>query len=320
MEEADFLVTNQLFDSIGIVEKGIERIYHYLLVHKKIENLKEVCEKFGLSLKRGYKVASVLNELNLVQIYDRPMKIHLNQPVVPIWQELINARIEELRNQFMEKKNRCESAFEQFIKKYNLSDEPQSEPVEFLSININNIPDLFYVYTSGKSSRIALSIRYDNPFILELKKYLNKELPKNIKEPLIKSLIQLKNEMQDKDIKVIFSKEYLDSTINTQEFKFLTEFIESFSIQFKNIEVRVFEQGFSNFSLTDDELIQPCFDPSNILIGFYISRSDKIYQIFSDKFNEIFKNAKPINEFLKKVKYNGLKSLSDIQAFILTLL
>ena len=61
MEDKEFLILSQLFDSIGIIEKGIERIYHYILINKRIENLKQVCNQFNLSLKRGYKICSVLN-------------------------------------------------------------------------------------------------------------------------------------------------------------------------------------------------------------------------------------------------------------------
>ena len=118
MENGEFLPLSYLFDSIGIIEKGIEKIYHYLLLNKRIDNLKEVCDQYGLTLKRGYKICSVLNDLELVQIYDRPMKIHLVGNTISVWQKIINRHIENLTNQLQAKKNKCEMAFDTFMKKY----------------------------------------------------------------------------------------------------------------------------------------------------------------------------------------------------------
>jgi len=58
MVEREFLALNSLFDSIGLIEKGIEKVYHYLLQHQKIDNLKEVSTQFNLTLKRGYKITT----------------------------------------------------------------------------------------------------------------------------------------------------------------------------------------------------------------------------------------------------------------------
>ena len=84
MEDNQFLSLSTLFDSIGIIEKGIEKIYHFLLQNSRIDNLKDVVAQYDLTLKRGYKICSVLSDLELVQIYDRPMKIHLATPVIPL--------------------------------------------------------------------------------------------------------------------------------------------------------------------------------------------------------------------------------------------
>ncbi|MFW9950218.1 MAG: hypothetical protein ACFFKA_08845 [Candidatus Thorarchaeota archaeon] len=90
MSEREFLALSSLFDALGVIEKGIEKIYHYLLQHKRIDNLKEVSMQFDLTLKRGYKICAVLNDLGLVQIYDRPMKILAKSPPIAIWQIIIN--------------------------------------------------------------------------------------------------------------------------------------------------------------------------------------------------------------------------------------
>ena len=123
INDDNFIQLSNLFNSLGIIEKGIEKIYHYLLKNKRIENLKDVCKNYGLSLKRGYKIINVLSGMDLVQLYDRPMKINLATPILPIWQRLINQRIEELLNDFQEKKIKCESSFDLFVGSYNLKEE-----------------------------------------------------------------------------------------------------------------------------------------------------------------------------------------------------
>ena len=50
MEDREFLTLSSLFDSIGIIEKGIERIYHYLLENKRIDNLRDICTYYDLTL------------------------------------------------------------------------------------------------------------------------------------------------------------------------------------------------------------------------------------------------------------------------------
>ena len=96
MEDSEFLTLSNMFSSLDIIEKGIEKIYSYLLENNKIENLKDVCKEFDLSLKRGYKICSVLNDLELVQIYDRPMKVLLATPIVPLWQKIVNNVLERI--------------------------------------------------------------------------------------------------------------------------------------------------------------------------------------------------------------------------------
>lgn len=320
MEDIEFLTLSQLFDAIAIIEKGIDKIYHYLLVHKRIENLKDICETFNLSLKRGYKVASVLNDLELVQIYDRPMKIQLSMPIVPIWQKIINSRIQVLRREFEEKRGRCETFFEDFIKKYNLKDEPQPEPVEFLSFNITNIQDMLYVFLQGDEARIALGFRYENSIVATIKQRSSQDLPDEFQKAIREGMTLIKQRGNILDLKVIFSADYLETTLNTVEFDYFTKRFAPFGIKFKNLEARVVKEDFSNFDLTKDELIQPSFDPTNKLIGAYISRNKGIYQIFSDKFNEIFKSGTLINDYLKQDKSLKKDSITELESFILCLL
>ena len=42
--EDEFIQISNLFNSLGIIEKGIERIYHYLLKNKRIDNPESLVE------------------------------------------------------------------------------------------------------------------------------------------------------------------------------------------------------------------------------------------------------------------------------------
>jgi len=321
MEDTEFLTISTLFDSIGIIEKGIEKIYHYLLVHNKIENLKEVCEQFDLTLKRGYKICSVLNDLELVQIFDRPMKIHLIPDLIPVWQKLVIKRIEQLKNEYHDKKYKCETALEEFFQTYNVKEVVQSqEPVEFINFSANNFEELYYPFTAENECKIALGIGYENALITILQNNVSKDIPDEIKETIKIGMKKTKENLEKISVKVIFNEELVRLLIKSTAFKTLGNHLDMHDLKFKDFRVHVTDENFSNFSLTDNELIQPSFDPSNKLIGAYISRNKNIYQIFYDKFNEIFEKGIPINEFVKKDKELSIDSFSDIQAFILSLL
>lgn len=120
MKDTKLLTINQLFDSIGIIQKGIEKVYYYLLINRRIDNLKEVCNQFNLSLKRCYKICSCLKKMGLVQIYGRPMEIHVVNPIFTPWRNIIQKKIEELQNKFQEKKEKIETSFEEFVGDYQL--------------------------------------------------------------------------------------------------------------------------------------------------------------------------------------------------------
>ncbi len=319
--EDPFLTLSQLFDCIGIIEKGIERIYNFLLINKRIENLKEVCEQFGLTLKRGYKICSVLSDLELVQIYDRPMKINLAMPLVPIWQKIINNRIEELASEFQESKLKCEVSFETFRENYELKEEVAQEPVEFISFNIKNMEDIYHEFSADSECKIAVGIEYESPIIKFIKHVLQEEeIPIELFNSIKTGMSGIKKNLKKINIKVIFNSEMINSLLKSKEFKELSEFIKKEGLELKNIEVHITDENFSNFSLTDNELIQPSFDPTNKLIGAYISRNASIYQIFYDKFVELFDKGMPINDYIKQDKDLSMDPLSDIQKFALCLL
>ena len=317
METTEYLSLSQLFDSIGIIEKGIERIYHYLLLNKRIDNLKEVCNQFSLSLKRGYKVCSVLSENGLVQIYDRPMKIHLATPTLELWQNLIHQRVEDLQNQFQEKRDKCEVALKTFISNYKLEEQVPQEPVEFIKYDLRNLDESYHALLAQKECKIAIGIRYNNPLIDYIHEDWRKTISEDVQESVQLGMNRIKENLAQINVKVIFNSEVIKELLSSKEFALLIEHVEPFNIQFKNIIIHVTDEDFSNFSLTDEELIQPSFDPTNILIGIYVSRNKNIYQIFNDKFEEIFEKGIPINQFLTQDENIPLKSLSETQTFVL---
>jgi hypothetical protein len=282
--------------------------------------LKEVCNQFNLSLKRGYKVCSVLSDLGLVQIYDRPMKIHVATPILTLWQNLINKRIEDLKNQFNEKREKCEKAIEDFTKNYNLDEEIIQEPVEFINYNIKNFDESYHSFLAQSKSKIAIGIRYENPLIDLIQRYNFDKIPDEINESMKSGMNRIKENLKNIDIQIIFHSDVVKELINSPEFEFLTQHAEQFDLKFKEIVTHVTNENFSNFSLTDNELIQPSFDPAFELIGVYISRNRSIYQIFEEKFNQIFESGISLKQFLSNEDEIKTESLSEIQQFILCIL
>ena len=111
----------------------------------------------------------------------------------------------------------------------------------------------------------------------------------------------------------------MEDLLESEEFKILAAHASSFNLNFKDIVVHVTHDDFSNFILTDKELIQPSFDPSNKLIGSYISRNSSIYKIFNEKFNELFAKGVKINQFIEDEGFK-INKLNDTQKFVLCLL
>lgn len=317
MEDKDFLVVSQLFDSIAVIEKGIDKIYHHLLIHNRIDNLKEVCEKYGLSLKRGYKVASVLNEKGLVNIYDRPMKIQLITPVIEKWQEIINSRIEQLQMEFQQKRTECETTLDIFLKKYNIKEEIITEPVEFISFSVKHFEDMYYPFLAKEECMIALGIGYENPLITLLQEDAFSSVQNNDRQSFLIGMQRIQENTPNLSIRVIINTEVVNEVLVSKEYEKLIEQVKKFTWKFKNLDVRITDSFFSNFSIRDTELIQPSFDPTNKLIGSYISRNKNIYQIFYDKFNELFDQGTEVNTYLKENKLKATNSLSDEEIFAL---
>jgi len=320
MSEREFLALSSLFDTIGVIEKGIEKIYHYLLQHKRIDNLNDVSTQFDLTLKRGYKICAVLNDLGLVQIYDRPMKILAKSPPIAIWQRIINERIEELSQLFQGRKEKAESALEDFIQNYSFTEQVTQEFVEFINYDLHNFDETYISFMAEKECKIALGIRYENELSSVMKKYGISNIPEDLSDAMESGMTKIKENLFNVDIQAIFSTELIKELLISEEFELISNYLDSYGLKFKNLDVRVTDEDFSNFNLTDSELIQPSFDPTNILIGAYVSRNANIYQIFYEKFNELYEKGIPLTQFLKEQKEIKEESYSKTQLFGLCLL
>ena len=121
-------------------------------------------------------------------------------------------------------------------------------------------------------------------------------------------------------MQIIFNAELIKELLLSPDFEILTEHLIQYDLKFKSISVHVTYDDFSNFNLTDNELIQPSFDPTNRLIGSYVSRNKNIFQIFYDKFNELYEKGIPLNQFIQDDSDINLKELSDTQKFLLCIL
>ncbi|GAG96436.1 unnamed protein product, partial [marine sediment metagenome] len=241
-------------------------------------------------------------------------------PPVAIWQRIINERIEELSQLFQEKKEDAENALKEFIENYDFVEHITQEFVEFISYDLTNFDETYHSFLAEKKCKIALGIRYENDLTSVIKKYGISNIPEDLNKSMRAGMTKIKENLININIQVIFSTELIKELLSSEEFNLISKYIDSYDLEFKSIDVHVTDEVFSNFSLTDNELIQPSFDPTNKLFGSFISRNVNIYQIFYDKFNELFEKGIPLVQFLKEHKDITIDSFSESQLFGLCLL
>lgn len=267
-------------------------MYDYLLEHQIIEDLEVVSKTLKLTLKRVYKILAELRDLNLCQTIDRPMKISILDPQAA-WERLINIKIQVLKDELNEKIGVTEKSLEEFFASYNIQ-KMQKSPVEF--IRYEGFEFVFYAFWGERSVCIANGIKYFNP---GLKKIIEELENNRVSDQILE---HLRDTIRKLEIKILISVDALrESIAEVQTFTHVKIKIrgETVKIVPRSIEVRVARESFSNFTIRDDEmLMQPAFDPSNHLLGCFISSQKEIVQIFRDKFESLFKNAKPLAEFL----------------------
>jgi hypothetical protein len=165
--------------------------------------------------------------------------------------------------------------------------------------------------------KIAIGIRYDNPLISIIQENRFRDLPEDTRTSMSAGMNRIKDNLEKIEVQVIFNSEVAKDLLISKEFELLTNHITPYNFIFNKIDIHVTDEAFSNFSLTDNELIQPSFDPANFLIGAYISRNKNIYQIFYEKFIEIFEKGIPLDKFIANNKEIKIASLTATQLFVL---
>lgn len=278
-----------LFESLDIVEKGIEQVYDYLLRNKVVDDVKILVDELDLNLKRIYKVLSVLKDLDLIQIYNRPMNVQVLDPQIAL-EKLINNKINEIHRQANAKIGECHRALDEVRSAYKIADVSQ-QPVEFISfIGELDLETLFHALICSRECDIAHGIWYKRD--VNIADIINRI--DETKEALMKDLEKAKT----KTYRVIVSKEYLEHANNrVKDYKPFLSQLKVFSVTDLDIKLRILDEPFSNFIVKDQrELSQPSFDPNDNLIGYFVSSPQEIVDVFINKFNNMFQDAIPIEE------------------------
>ncbi len=322
MEEDHYIELFNLFKDLGITESGIDKIYHYLLTNRRIEDLKAVCEDLDVNIKTAYKICSDLDELGLVHIYGRPMTIILKTPVIPIWQTIRENRIDELKQKFNNKRKQLDQSYNVFLRKYGLKEEKEhQQPVEYVDFDLPHLSDAFINLISNKFWKIAIGTPYETSIATiakslpygKLRSALDTYLP-------TEDINKIKANLNRIQLNLIINDDVFEDFLQSKEFQALSQYYGTLNIEFNKIEVRVIQKYVSNFSLTNKKLVQPCFDPDNKLLGLYLSQKDQTYEAFTQKFKELFKEGVPVNTYLKIRNDLKKKSLTDTEKFTLTTL
>ncbi len=295
-----------LFDAIDITEKGIEIVYNYLLLNQIIKDPKSISETLGLSLKRIYKIFSVLKDLGLVQVYSRPMKVTLTDPITS-WEKIISEKIKEIRLDSDKRISRCENNLSLMIETYNLlPQQPSLPPVEYISLsNEKEIIDIITheVFNSCSEVFITKGLRVDFSFY---DKIYNKFEGKKIISPELKSQItNILTHFENIQFKALISEDYIDEYVNRLEtFSFdKMDQLETLNKFISSIEIKISKNTIGNFIIKEDtELMQYSVDPSNKVLGLFVSRQKEIIDVFMNKFNELYSKSIDLPTYFNKIK------------------
>ena len=114
--------------------------------------------------------------------------------------------------------------------------------------------------------------------------------------------------------KILISKDYAQDILNVIK-KFSSNYTQFDDIENKYEEIwdiKICEETFGDFIILDgNELIQFSIDPSNKLLGIFISRNQEITEIFMNKFNEIYTQALDLAEYFKEINLKRKPTLFD---------
>ncbi len=294
---------DELFQLLEIREKGIAKLYDYILREGIIEDLNAVVSTVGLTLKRGYKVASVLKDHELVLVYDRPMKVSLQDPI-HAWEKLVNEKIEEIREQANLRIDKLEQGFISFKnvlrKEFNFSPVTKA-PVEFIKYDTTEF--LFYPFYAEEELLIARGNYYEKP---ELTQFFEK-IEEGILRPA--ELLEVSKAMKNVHVKLLLSEDLLhrlENAVNLAKDKFSAlKDREKWPLQFKSLEVRVTSSPFANFIIIDGgTLMQPSFDPAMAENGAFLSGEAETLSVFKDKFESIFLDAQVLELYAKENSFS----------------
>ncbi|MHA1734354.1 MAG: hypothetical protein ACTSU5_20635 [Promethearchaeota archaeon] len=298
-KERVVLKIEEMFRSIGIREKGIAKLYEYLLSEGIVADLNAVASLLNLSPKRVYKVTSVMKELGLVTTFDRPMKITIQEPI-KAWETIISRKIEETRERANAQMQALESSLESFRatlkKEFDLVPVAKA-PVEF--IKYDSLEFVLYPLFASESILIARGNYYAKP---DLTRFLS-----NVKksEKAREELQEFARRMRGLDVKLLLSEDIIpriEETISEarREFPFLNA-KELGKYKFKSLETRVTSSPFANFTIMDNStLVQPSFDPAMAETGAFLSEQAETIAIFREKFEVLFSEATSLEQYLKE--------------------
>ena len=319
MEKNSFSCLIEIFSSIEIKEKGVEIVYDYLLKNRSIDNPKELASNLDLSIKRIYKIFSLLKQLGLIQVYDRPMKITINEPI-SAWEKLLSEKITNMRTECDLKIDKCEKSFVDMKSAYNITHEEHSlPPVEY--INIFDNEDAFDFIRNdiiGNTKELLLTkgIKYEiKTFekifeMIKNPKYMKKEGYSNV-IILIQTIL---NKMPPIKYRILISKEHAQEILQfVKNFSVYSIKFEEFDINYKNIwDIRIYEGSCGDFIILDsNDLIQFSIDPSKKLLGIFVSRSHEITDIFFRKFEEMYSQALNLEDYFKKINIDRSPTIFD---------
>ena len=319
MEKNSFSSLIELFSSIEVKEKGVEIVYDYLLKNHSIDNPKELATNLDLSIKRIYKIFSLLKQLGLIQVYDRPMKITINEPI-SAWEKLLSEKITSIRTECDIKIETCEKSFADMKSAYKITHEEHSlPPVEYINILDNEDAFEFIrndIIGNTKEMFLTKGIKYEISTlekILEMlknPKFMKKEGYSNV-IILIKTIL---NKMPPIKYRILVSREHAQENLQIiKNFSVYTSKFEEFEINYENIwDIKIYEGSCGDFIILDaNDLIQFSINPSNKLMGIFISRSHEITSIFFKKFEEMYSQALKLEDYFKEIEIDRTPTIFD---------
>jgi hypothetical protein len=313
----------ELFEVLGVNEKGIEKVYSYLLEFGSIGDIKELSPKLDLPVKRIYKIVNVLKEdLGFIQIYDRPMKIQLLSPV-----ETISAAIEKkkksIQQETQKKIQNCDQVMETIFDKFDfLEKENMGNVVEFITPSTDNnnsmVNFMLNTVTGKRGTKIAKYVMYSTDLLSKIENANNTSEFSQIFRANAEKIFSKSPNMH---IELLVSKEYIEEAVpDLISLTKLNKYLDSIALNV-NIEVRVTSEDFSNFSIRDEKvLIQPSFTPNKQILGYYMTTNNEIVRIMAQKFSELYDNSIEVDEYIKQYGVSNLVKLPNSLRILFTLI